>query len=171
MSLESIIADLVSAARAAGRELPDLAVLIQDAWNAPPSEWGPDGMSVPDAQGLVRFRALADLRAQYAAAGKHEAAQALSYRYACVPGANACKPGSAAKAVSFTNCQNGSWQRGLGLAVWFTVFDVTATTTEWGTTYRLDYNRPIPDGFVIPRECDTVEKCLSFITEMARRLE
>ena len=170
MSLESIIADLVSAARAAGKELPDLAVLIQDAWNAPPSEWGPDGMSAPDAQGLVRFRALEDLRAQYEAAGKHEAAQALSYRYACVPGANACKPGSAQKAVAFTNCQNGSWQRGMGLPTWYRVYDVTASTTEWGMTFRLDYSRLVEDGFVIPRDCDTAEKCVAFLVETAQRL-
>lgn len=163
---------LVAAAKSEGIDLPSLAPMLADAWNADiPAAWDSSGMSKPDESGLVRFKALQDLKAQLAQEGYTAAADAIRDRFACIPGLRLCAADSAGAAAVLVATSTASFYQGMGIVGGWNFYPAVPTGDPLGPKFKSDRTHVIPDAYSVPKEQDTPQKVVDYITAIAKRFE
>lgn len=176
ISYTDLLAQAITHARAESKTLADVMTAAAAAWTHVDGDtpaWDANGMSMPastgELAGLVRFRDLETLRAQYEANGQHGAAKSIRTWYACTPAAHLVEPNSMGAAVIAVSTSTAGFRYGIGLINWWDVHRMTESHTTIGGPQFVNTPEIIPDAWACPQTWTTAERVIAEIRTIAKR--
>lgn len=198
-NIVGLIQELIIAAQRAGLTPEIIGTLLNTTWESPGSSagltpdasgrlWYSDGLSQPDAQGLVSIRELEQLKASYEAAGKVFAANAIKSKFSCIAAlAHIKDEKSQAAAAVITNTGYGRWMNAMNLAGGHLVFECIPNpalkqgnpdypynpfAAPFWIERRTKFNaKPIEDAYCIPDTAKTVSEAVAFVKSVAEQVQ
>lgn len=169
--LQQKVSEAVSLAKAQDVSLEGFATMVVGEWNnaGPAAEWDAQGMSDPmkDPWGGVRFKALEELKAQYEADGHFDAARSIYPLFECLPGYKLCQAGTVQKATADFAVSKATFYSHL-MPKGEQVNPAVKTGDDVHAAFAQDWTRVLDGYYALPASCDTVQKCVAYVTEISK---
>lgn len=183
-NLQLLIAQLVQAARASNTTIEELAASLADAFSNPGDgsnvddqgvSWFPDGMSKPDAQGLVRIKPLEEAKAKFEKDGKPFAAKTITRYFSTRAALPHIQAGSLQDAAVQTNTGFRTWADAMGLVGGSLTLETvnnpalvpgSAGYNAFAPPYWIDRGKTrkvLPDATTLPAKVATVQEAIDFV--------
>lgn len=191
--LALLIQQLVQAAQSSGASIEDIAAQLAAAFSNPGDgsviddqgvAWFPEGISKPDAQGLVRIKALEEAKAKFEKDGKKFAANAITRNFSTRAALSRLTAGSLQDAAVQTNTGFRTWSDAMGLAGGNLVLETvnnpalvpgSPNYNAFAPPFWIDRSsktrKVLPDATSLPAKITTVKEAVDFVIGEASAIQ